>query len=355
MELHWESILFRLTKNFILMNEISENTLNEELNRLFLVKARFRENYTRLGTTWRSKIWNEECQNTQYLSHNVSLKLKDDNYWKPNNWQIKLNMREHTCIADWRCLHQESYARSCREIEELKRRCYQKENTEKQRRLEEFPTQHDQESRTVSLLRDQVRRLQERWEYIEHSKIFHDPDSPSSCDSAYVSHQALISSSYKKTNRESRMQRNTRENMSTPGNVFDCQHARRDPDEFHNDSRNLAISSAILRTEGIEKSEKQRIIANNTFTLLFGKSKGKSLDDRNFLMSMTNHAAGIGTCTRSGMTIPSHLSGEMHLQKIPDQTEFQSWVENFRAEVCAKAKNLALTLQWIKEIEAAAR
>ena len=26
---------------------------------------------------------------------------------------------------------------------------------------------------------------------------------------------------------------------------------------------------------------------------------------------------------------------------------------NFRAEVCAKAKNLALALQWIKEIEAA--
>ena len=43
----------------------------------------------------------------------------------------------------------------------------------------------------------------------------------------------------------------------------------------------------------------------------------------------------------------------MHLEFFPDQTEFQSWVVNFRAEVCAKAKNLALALQWIKEIEAA--
>ena len=67
---------------------------------------------------------------------------------------------------------------------------------------------------------------------------------------------------------------------------------------------------------------------------------------------MTNHAAGIGTCTQ-GMTIPSYLSSEKHLQKFPDQTEFQSWVVRFRAEVCAKAKNLALALQWIKEIEAA--
>ena len=62
---------------------------------------------------------------------------------------------------------------------------------------------------------------------------------------------------------------------------------------------------------------------------------------------MTNHAVGIGTCTQS-MTIPSYLPSEMHLQKIPDQTECQSGIVNFQAGVCAKAKNLALVLQWIK-------
>ena len=36
--------------------------------------------------------------------------------------------------------------------------------------------------------------------------------------------------------------------MRIPGNVFDRQHAQRDSDELHNDSRNLAISLAILRT-----------------------------------------------------------------------------------------------------------
>ena len=65
------------------MNEISENTLNEELNRIFLVKFQFRENETRLSTTWRSKIWSEEIQKTHCSSHSVSLNLKDDNYWKP--------------------------------------------------------------------------------------------------------------------------------------------------------------------------------------------------------------------------------------------------------------------------------
>ena len=43
----------------------------------------------------------------------------------------------------------------------------------------------------------------------------------------------------------------------------------------------------------------------------------------------------------------------MHLGKFPDHTEFQSWIVNFRKEVCSKAKNPTLALQWIKEIEAA--
>ena len=63
--------------------------------------------------------------------------------------------------------------------------------------------------------------------------------------------------------------------MSILGNVFDCQRARREPDELHNDSRNLAISLAILRTEGIEKNESEETIAINTPTLLFAESNRK--------------------------------------------------------------------------------
>ena len=103
-------------------------------------------------------------------------------------------------------LHQEYYARSCQEIEELKRRCFQEENGVTQQKMNEQCLQHDQESRTVSLLRDQVRRLQERVEFLKDSKIFPDPDSPSSFGSAHVSHQAFIPSSSKKPNLESKMQ-----------------------------------------------------------------------------------------------------------------------------------------------------
>ena len=75
------------------------------------------------------------------------------------------------------------------------------------------------------------------------------------------------------------------------------------------------------------------------------------LDD--YVSVTNNHAAGIGTCNQSGMTVPSYLSLEMHLGKFPDRTEFQCWRVNYRTEVCSKAKNHSLALQWIKEIETA--
>ena len=90
----------------------------------------------------------------------------------------------------------------------------------------------------MSLLGNQVRRLPELLVFIEDLKIFNDPDLPSSYDSTYVPRQALITSSSRKPSREIGMLRNTRENMIIPGNVFDCQHTRRDPDELHNDSKN---------------------------------------------------------------------------------------------------------------------
>ena len=38
---------------------------------------------------------------------------------------------------------------------------------------------------------------------------------------------------------------------------------------------------------------------------------------------------------------------------FPEKNEFQIWIVNFRTEVCSKAKNPTLLLQWIKEIETA--
>ena len=245
-------------------------------------------------------------------------------------------------------LHQESYARSRHEIEELKRRCYQEENSAKQQKSEKFNAQQNQDS-----LRDQVRKLQERLEFIEDSRIFEDPDSPSSYGSTHISHQAHITSSSGKPSREPRTPRITRDDMSISGDVSDCQLDRCDPDELHNNSENLATSSGHLRREGSEKRGNEEPLQSIPLPCFQEKARTYALDDRNCLMSMTNHAAGIWTCTQRGMTIPSFPSSEMHLGKFPGHTEFQSWIVNFRTEVCTKAKNPMLALQWIREIEVA--
>ena len=98
----FERLLFGLSENSVLMDEISEDTWNEELNKLFLVKTQLRENCTRLSTTWRSKIWSGEIQNMHYLSHSVSLNLKDYSYWEMFNVQINLSVREYTWVVNWR-------------------------------------------------------------------------------------------------------------------------------------------------------------------------------------------------------------------------------------------------------------
>ena len=100
----------------------------------------------------------------------------------------------------------------------------------------------------------------------------------------YVPHQALItSSSIGKPSREIGMPRNTCDNMSILGNVFDCQQARRDREELHNDSRNLTTPSGI--DDDVEDSEKRRnweqwerrAIAINTCYLAFQKERGEKV------------------------------------------------------------------------------
>ena len=79
-------ILFGLAENSILMNEISENTLNEELNKLFLVKIQFRENCTRLSARWRPKIWSEEIQKTALFESERELESQRRQLLEANQW-----------------------------------------------------------------------------------------------------------------------------------------------------------------------------------------------------------------------------------------------------------------------------
>ena len=267
-------IHFRLTENYILMNEISEKTWNEELNKPFLVKIQLRENL--YLTEYDLEIQNLERRNSEYalIESRRELESQRRQLLEANQWADQAQReRIHLCseLEMKNRLHQECYARSCQENEELRRRCFSEENGVTRQKWNEYSLQQDQESRTVSLLRDQIQKLQDRSEFIEDSKIFQDPDSPSSFGSAHVSHQALIPSS-----RESRMQRNTLEDMGIPGSAFDCQPARRVPEESYKDSRNLAAPSGIQRREGIEKSGSEEPLQPMPLPCFSGKLRKKS-------------------------------------------------------------------------------
>ena len=175
---------------------------------------------------YKMEIQNSERWNSEYESQR-ELESQRRQMLKANQWADQAQReREYICVADWgwRTIFMKKAMQEVAEkIEELKRSGCQEKITEKQWRLEGFPAQHDQESRTVSL-------------------FFYDPDLLSSYD------EALVTSSSRKPSREVGMLRK-HENMSIPGNVFDRQHAQRDSDELHNDPRNLATS-----TEGIEHS-----------------------------------------------------------------------------------------------------
>ena len=202
-----QKILFwRLAENSILMDEISENIFNEEHNKLFLGKVQIREDNTWLSIWWRSRIWSEEIQNTNYSSHSAR------------------SAREYICVADWRWRNifiKNAMQEVAEKLKNWEYAAVRKEIIEKTKmwRISYAAWSGITNSESV-LLRS--------W-FTEH--LWH----------TYVPHQALITPSSKKPSREVGMPRNTREIKSVSGNVFDCQHARRDPDELHNDSRKLAI------------------------------------------------------------------------------------------------------------------
>ena len=53
------------------------------------------------------------------------------------------------------------------------------------------------------------------------------------------------------------------------------------------------------------------------------------------------------------MEYPRFPISEMHLGKIPDSMEFQSWKVNFMTDVCANSVFPQITMHWIKEVEIA--
>ena len=132
---------------------------------------------------------------------------------------------------------------------------------------------------------------------------------------------------------------------------------------WYNYSRNLATPSGIA--DDVEDSEnsrnwekwERRTIAINTFLLCLS-ARARRKKSRRWKVSCVFDSL---PC-RGYWDLYSkwHDNSQLSLlgdasEKFPDQTEFQSWIVNFQAGVCATAKNLALVLQWIKRSKQPAR
>ena len=230
--------VWRVSENSILMDEISENIFNEEIDKL--EKA---ENSDQRGwnlTEFHMDIQNLKRRTSEYALTESQRELESQRQQLLEANQCKLNVGEYIRVANWgwrTIFIKKAVQEVAPKLKECQKTlpCYQEEITEQTTKIGTFFTQYDQESRTVCL-------------------FFYDLDSSSSFGIAYVSHQALITSSSRKPSREVGMPRNTRESMSFPGNVFDRQHARRNPDELYDDSRSLAKPSGIA--DYVEDSEK---------------------------------------------------------------------------------------------------
>ena len=75
------------------MNEISEKTWNEEFNKLFLMKIQFRENYARLGMTWRSKI--QKLRNSEYASFESQCEFESERQQADTEKSTKIGWISH--------------------------------------------------------------------------------------------------------------------------------------------------------------------------------------------------------------------------------------------------------------------
>ena len=284
-------------------------------------------------------FWNEEIQNTHYLSRNESLNLKDCNCHKIFIGQIKFNVRGKFVS---RIEYEESS--SSGKLRRKLPRIWRIENA-LHLRGKIWKTSEDRKNFLRSMIRNHVRWVYYEIKYEDYKnygsllkirKSSMIRDSPSSCDSAYVPHQLLITSSSRKPSCDIGMLRNTQEDMSIPGNVFDCQHARRHSDELHNDSNNLATLSAILRTEGIEKIESEEPLQSIPISCFSMRARQMS---RRCKMSCVCD----WPCRGYWDLYSRHDNTELSLlgdasANFPDQAKFQSWIVNFQVEVCTKAR-----------------
>ena len=92
-------------------------------------------------------------------------------------------------------LFQESRARNCQEIEELRRICCEETNRPRQLRIDELSVQQERNPSTVSQLLTQIQDWQNKVNSLTDAREFYDPETASSSAASHFPNQSLNISS----------------------------------------------------------------------------------------------------------------------------------------------------------------
>ena len=176
--------------------------------------------------------------------------LKDWNCTKRISGQIRLNEKKINLCGELEMrnrLFQESCAKDCQEIEELRRICCEETDRARQLRIDEmFMHQERNPPTTASQLITQIQDLQSKVHSLSDAREFYDPETAISSGAPHVPSQPLnIPSPRDMRSRDSRLPRDTRNIMGTSGNFFESVLAREGPSSaIRENARNLASSSS---------------------------------------------------------------------------------------------------------------
>ena len=184
---------------------------------------------------------------------------------------------------------------------------------------------------TASQLLTQIQDLQNKVNSLSDTRDFHDPAAASSSGATRVPSQpSIIPSPRTMPCRDSGWPHDTRDVVGTSGNVFESLPARKGPSSaFFKDSRNWASSSRRLRldTTGNSLRLDRELIREpqNSSTLVPRFQSGDGL---------LNHTGG--TYSHNGtIDYLRFPTSELHLGKVPDSMECQSWKVSIKTEVCS--------------------
>ena len=118
-------------------------------------------------------------------------------------------------------LFQESCARNCQDIEELRRICCEETDGARQLRIDEMFMQQKRNPAIVSQLLTQIQDMQNKVNSLTDARDFYDPETASSSGASHVPSQPLtISSPRGMPCRDSGLAFDPRRTMGTSGNVF---------------------------------------------------------------------------------------------------------------------------------------